>query len=63
MCSERNVMLYSVRQHNEFIIKGNTRLHVSTITPMLTFVLPDAVHTFRSHRVYIRGIYLIKTFV
>jgi len=26
------IVLYSVRQHNHFIMKGNTRLHVSTIT-------------------------------
>jgi len=32
MCSQRNTILSSVRQHNHFIIKGNTRLHVSTIT-------------------------------
>ena len=27
-----NIILYSARQHNYFIIKANTRLHVSTIT-------------------------------
>jgi len=29
---------------------------------MLTIVLPDTVHTLGSHRVYIRGIHLVKTF-
>ena len=54
MCSQRNIMLYSVRQHNHFIVYDNTRLHVSTI---LTCMLPDAMQTLGSHRVYIRGMY------
>jgi len=31
--------------------------------PILTVVLTEAMHTLGSHRVYIHGIYLIKTFV
>jgi len=30
MCPQRNIILYSVRQHNHFITLSNTRLHVST---------------------------------
>jgi len=30
---------------------------------MLTIVLPDTVHTLGSHRVYIRGIHLVETFL
>jgi len=39
------------------------RLDLVIIRPILTFVLPDTVHTLGSHRVYIRGIHLVKTFV
>ena len=38
------------------------RLDLVILRPILTFVLPDTVHTLGSHRVYIRGIYLVKTF-
>jgi len=37
------------------------RIKLSHPRPMLTIVLPDTVHTLGSHRVYIRGIYLVKT--
>ena len=33
------------------------------LRPMITFVLPDTVHTLGSHRVDSRGIHLVKTFV
>jgi len=39
------------------------RLDLVILRPILTFVLPDTVHTLGSHRVYIRGIHLVKTFV
>ena len=36
------------------------RLDLVILRPMLTFVLPDTVHTLGSHRVYIRRIHLVK---
>ena len=39
------------------------RLDLVILRSMLSFVLPDTVHTLGSHRVYIRGIYVLKTFV
>jgi len=39
------------------------RLELVILSPILTFVLPDTVHTLGSHRVYIRRIHLVKTFV
>jgi hypothetical protein len=56
MCSQRNVISDTVRQHSRVIIYGNTRLHVSTINlvicgPILTIVLPDAMHTLGSQSV------------
>jgi len=38
------------------------RLDLVILGPILTFVLLDTVHTLGSHRVYIRRIYLDKTF-
>jgi len=35
------------------------RLDFIILRPILTFVLPDIVNTLGSHRVYIRGIYLV----
>jgi len=37
------------------------RLDLVILRPILTFVLPDTVHTLGSHRVYIRRIHLVKT--
>jgi len=39
------------------------RLDLVIIRPILTIVLPDTVHTLASHRIYSRGIHLVKTFV
>ena len=39
------------------------RLDLVILRPILTFVLPDTVDTLGSHRVYICGIHLVKTFV
>ena len=39
------------------------RLNLVILRAILTFVLPDTVHTLGSHRVYIRGIHLVKAFV
>jgi len=39
------------------------RLDLVILRPVLTIVLPDTVHTLGSHRVYIRGIHLVKKFV
>ena len=51
----------SVRQHNHFITQGNYKAtcfdyNLVTFRPILTIVLPDAVHTLGSYRVYIHGI-------
>jgi len=37
-------------------------LDLVILRPVLTFVLPDTVHTLGSHRVYISRIHLVKTF-
>ena len=37
------------------------RLDLVILRPILTFVLPDTVHTLGSHRVYICRIHLVKT--
>ena len=37
------------------------RLDLVILRPILTFVLPDTVHTLGSLRVYIRRIHLVKT--
>jgi len=39
------------------------RLDLVIYRPILTFVLPDTVHTLRSDRVYIRGMHLVTTLV
>jgi len=39
------------------------RLDLVILKPILTFVLPDTVHTLGSQRVYIRRIHLVKTYV
>jgi len=39
------------------------RLDLVILRPILTFVLPDTVHTLGSHRIYIRRIHLVETFV
>ena len=39
------------------------RLDLVILRPIITFVLPDTVHTLGSHRVDSRGIHLVKTFV
>ena len=36
------------------------RIDLVVLRPMLTFVLPDTVHTLGSHRVYIRRIHQLK---
>ena len=36
------------------------RLDLVILRPILTFVLPDTVHTLGSHRVYIRRIHLVR---
>ena len=39
------------------------RLKLSHPQAYVNNILPDTVHTLGSHRVYIRGIHLVKTFV
>jgi hypothetical protein len=42
---------------------GCAKIKKNSGAKRLTIVLPDTVHTLGYHRVYIRGIFLIKTFV
>jgi len=51
--------LYYIRQYKATCFDCNPVI----FRCILTVVLPDAMHTLGSHHVYIRGIYLIKTFV
>jgi hypothetical protein len=51
--------LYYIREYKATCFDYNLVI----FRPILTFVLPDAMHTLGSHRVYTHGIYLIKMFV
>ena len=48
--------LYYIRQYKATCFDYNLVIFRS----ILTSVLPDAMHTLGSYRVYIRGIYLVK---
>ena len=39
------------------------RLDLVILRPILTFMLPDTVHTLGAHRIYIGRIRQVKTFV
>jgi len=39
------------------------QIDLAILRPILTIALPDTVHSLGSHRVYIRGIHVVKTFV
>jgi len=63
-----NMILNSVRQHNQFITKGNYKVtcfdyKLVILRPILSIVAQDAMHTLGSRRVYIHGIHHLKSFV
>jgi len=63
-----NIIVNSIRQHNNFIAQSNYKAtcfdyRLVIIRPILSIVSHDAMHTLGSHRVYIRGILQIKSFV
>jgi len=57
------IVTYMVPVSFTFYIQGVLELKKNSGAKRLTIVLPDTVHTLGYHRVYIRGICLIKTFV
>jgi len=62
------IILNSVRQHNHFITQGNYKAtcfdcRLVILRSILSIVLPDAMHTLGSHRVYIHVTHKIKSFV
>ena len=63
-----NIILNSLRQHNQFITQGNYKAtcfdyRLVFLRPILSIVSQDAMHTLGSHRVYIHRIHQIKLFV
>jgi hypothetical protein len=58
----------SVCQQNHLITQGNHKTtcfdyRLVIFRPILSIVSQDTIHTLGSHRVYIRGIHQIKSFV